>query len=177
MEERFEAFTVLIARLSRSIRRIKAEEMADFGLKVSHVSCLYYLHCAGALTASELCERCEEDKAAVSRAVDELEAGGYLTGESSGKKRYKSPLRLTEKGAAVGEKIARKIDGVVAEANAKIWKESAKGTTKNERKNYHRFHDGRVPCLSASGARRPPDHPLRRHGADRRRDREPAEIL
>ena len=118
MEERFEAFTVLIARLSRSIRRIKAEEMADFGLKVSHVSCLYYLHCAGAPTASELCERCEEDKAAVSRAVDELEAGGYLTGESSGKKRYKSPLRLTEKGAAVGEKIARKIDGIVAEANA-----------------------------------------------------------
>lgn len=118
MEERFEAFTVLIARLSRSIRRIKAEEMADFGLKVSHVSCLYYLHCAGALTASELCERCEEDKAAVSRAVDELESGGYLTGESSGKKRYKSPLRLTEKGAAIGEKIARKIDGVVAEANA-----------------------------------------------------------
>ena len=90
MEERFEAFTVLIARLSRSIRRIKAEEMADFGLKVSHVSCLYYLHCAGALTASELCERCEEDKAAVSRAVDELESGGYLTGESSGKKRYKT---------------------------------------------------------------------------------------
>lgn len=118
MEERFEAFTVLIARLSRSIRRIKAEEMADFGLKVSHVSCLYYLHCAGALTASELCERCEEDKASVSRAVDELEAGGYLTGESSGRKRYKSPLRLTEKGAAIGEKIARKIDGVVAEANA-----------------------------------------------------------
>lgn len=118
MEERFEAFTVLIARLSRSIRRIKAEEMADFGLKVSHVSCLYYLHCAGALTASELCERCEEDKASVSRAVDELEAGGYLTGESSGRKRYKSPLRLTEKGAAVGEKIARKIDGIVAEANA-----------------------------------------------------------
>ena len=74
MEERFEAFTVLIARLSRSIRRIKAEEMAGFGLKVSHVSCLYYLHCAGALTASELCERCEEDKAAVSRAVDELES-------------------------------------------------------------------------------------------------------
>ena len=122
MEERFEAFTVLIARLSRSIRRIKAEEMAGFGLKVSHVSCLYYLHCAGALTASELCERCEEDKASVSRAVDELEAGGYLTGESSGRKRYKSPLRLTEKGAAVGEKIARKIDGIVAEAKARIEK-------------------------------------------------------
>lgn len=118
MEERFEMFTVLIARLSRSIRRIKAEEMADFGLKVSHVSCLYYLYCAGELTAAELCERCEEDKAAVSRAVDELEKGGYLTGESIGKKRYRSPLRLTDRGAAIGERIAQRIYGIVAEASA-----------------------------------------------------------
>lgn len=33
MEERFEAFTVLISRISRSIRRIKSEEMAEFQLK------------------------------------------------------------------------------------------------------------------------------------------------
>ena len=43
MEERFETFTVLIARISRSIKRIKADEMADFELKGPHVSCLYYL--------------------------------------------------------------------------------------------------------------------------------------
>lgn len=30
MEERFETFTVLITRISRSIKRIKADEMADF---------------------------------------------------------------------------------------------------------------------------------------------------
>lgn len=33
MEERFETFTVLIARINRGIKRIKAEEMAEFGLK------------------------------------------------------------------------------------------------------------------------------------------------
>ena len=43
MEERFETFTVLITRISRSIKRIKADEMADFELKGPHVSCLFYL--------------------------------------------------------------------------------------------------------------------------------------
>ena len=49
MEERFETFTVLITRISRSIKRIKADEMADFELKGPHVSCLYsvsYTHLA-----------------------------------------------------------------------------------------------------------------------------------
>ena len=79
MEERFEAFMVLISRISRSIRRIKSEEMAEFQLKGPHVSCLYYLSLADGLTAAALCERCDEDKAAVSRSLDYLEKGGYIT--------------------------------------------------------------------------------------------------
>ena len=43
MQDRFEAFTVLIAKISRSIRRIKADEMAEYDLKATHVNCLYYL--------------------------------------------------------------------------------------------------------------------------------------
>lgn len=79
MEERFETFTVLIARINRGIKRIKAEEMAEFGLKGPHVSCLYYLSCCGEMTAAELCERCDEDKAAISRSLDDLEKNGYIT--------------------------------------------------------------------------------------------------
>ena len=56
METRFETFTVLIARIGRSIRRIKAEEMARFRLKGPHVSCLYYLSLAGPMTARILAE-------------------------------------------------------------------------------------------------------------------------
>ena len=43
MEERFGTFTILISKISRSIKRIKSEEMAEFQLKGPHVSCLYYL--------------------------------------------------------------------------------------------------------------------------------------
>ena len=76
MEERYETFTTLIGSISRSIRRIKSEEMAAFGLKGPHVSCLYYLSLNDGLTAAALCERCGEDKAAVSRSLDYLEKSG-----------------------------------------------------------------------------------------------------
>ena len=105
MEERFETFTVLITRISRSIKRIKADEMADFELKGPHVSCLYYLSQRDGMTAAELCERCDEDKAAISRSLDDLEKNGYITCASGAGKRYKSPLRLTERGKAVGRAI------------------------------------------------------------------------
>ena len=67
MEEQYETFTVLIARINRSIKRIKSAEMAEFQLKGPYVSCLYYLSLTDGLTAAALCERCDEDKAAISR--------------------------------------------------------------------------------------------------------------
>ena len=113
MQERFETFTVLINRISRNIRRIKNQEMADHGLRSAHVSCLYYLYTGSGVTATELCERCEEDKATISRALEYLEQEGYLTGQAQTTKRYKTPLVLTQKGQAVGQKITQKIDGVL----------------------------------------------------------------
>ena len=113
MQERFETFTVLINRISRNIRKIKNQEMSEYNLRSAHVSCLYYLYTNKGATATDLCERCEEDKATVSRALDYLETSGYLTRQSKSAKRYKSPLLLTDKGNEVGEKIADKIEGVL----------------------------------------------------------------
>lgn len=113
MQERFETFTVLINRISRNIRKIKNQEMAEYGLRSAHVSCLYYLYTNKRATATDLCERCEEDKATISRALDYLENNGFLTCESKCTKRYKSPLILTEKGNEVGKKIADKIGSVL----------------------------------------------------------------
>lgn len=113
MQERFETFTVLINRISRNIRKIKNQEMAEYDLRSVHVSCLYYLYLSENLTATDLCERCEEDKATISRALDYLENHGYITREPKDAKRYKSPLSLTQKGIEVGKKIASKIDGVL----------------------------------------------------------------
>ena len=118
MKKRFETFTVLINRISRNIRKIKNQEMAEYNLRSSHISCLYYLYSAGSITATELCEQCEEDKATVSRALDYLEENRYLSCESKSPKRYKSPLALTEKGLAIGEKIADKINSVLDEVGS-----------------------------------------------------------
>ncbi|MCI8514734.1 MAG: MarR family transcriptional regulator [Lachnospiraceae bacterium] len=130
MEERFETFTVLLNRISRNIRRIKNREMAEYNLRSIHISCLYYLYFSEGLTATDLCERCEEDKATISRALDYLEKNRYLTCESKNSKRYKSPLVLTDKGRETGKKIADKIAGVLDEIRG--------GLTEEERVAFYR---------------------------------------
>ena len=130
MNNRFETFTVLINRISRNIRRIKNQEMAEYNLRSSQISCLYYLYSTAHLTATELCELCEEDKATVSRALDYLKTNGYLTCPPKGTKCYKSPLILTDKGVAVGKKIADKIDQVLDRISG--------GLTEEERIGFYR---------------------------------------
>lgn len=130
MQERFETFTVLINRISRNIRKIKNQEMAEYQLRSAHISCLYYLYSGDQMTATDLCERCEEDKATISRALDYLETNGYLRCESKSAKRYKSPLILTEKGSEVGRKISEKVDRVLDEISV--------GLTEEERAAFYR---------------------------------------
>ena len=114
MKERFQTFTSLIAKISRNIKKIKNQEMAEYGLRSVHVTCLYYLYAAKSLTATELCELCEEDKATISRGLDFLEANGYIVCQADGK-RYKRALHLTNKGMDVGKKIHEKINFVLDE--------------------------------------------------------------
>lgn len=130
MKERFETFTVLIAKISRNIRKIKNQEMSDCDLRSPHISCLYYLYSPERLTATDLCERCEEDKATISRALAYLEKNGYLTCHSKHAKRYKSPLMLTEKGKEAGKRIADKI--------ALVLDEIGTGLTEEERCAFYR---------------------------------------
>lgn len=130
MENRFETFTVLVNRISRNIRKIKNLKMAEYGLRSAHISCLYHLYAAEGLTATDLCERCEEDKATISRALEYLETSGYLTCDSKSVKRYRSPLVLTEKGLKVSREIVEKVDQVLQEIST--------GLTEEERLAFYR---------------------------------------
>lgn len=133
MQQRYETFTVLINRIGRNIRRIQNQEMATFQLRSVHVSCIYYIYSMGSATATDLCERCEEDKATISRALDFLETNGYLSCEPKNSKRYKAPLLLTELGLEAGKKISDKI--------ACVLNETSVGLTEAERAEFYR-------CLS-----------------------------
>ncbi|MEE0967838.1 MAG: MarR family transcriptional regulator [Clostridia bacterium] len=123
MHKRFTQFTLLITRISRSIRRLKTDEMKKWGLKSHHVSCLYYLYCSKSLTATELCEMCGEDKSALSRAIEALENEGYIDCNIKAQKRYRSPLVLTEKGMEAGKRIYDRVDQVYKEASEGISEE------------------------------------------------------
>lgn len=130
MQERFETFTVLINRISRNIRRLKNDGMAKYGLRSSHISCIYFLYNNTSLTSSELCELCEEDKATVSRAVEFLEEKGLVSSAPKGAKRYKTPVSLTETGRVLGKEISHKISQVLDAVSV--------GLSEEERKAFYR---------------------------------------
>lgn len=114
MEDRFQNFTLQINKINRSIHRIKAEEMKKFNLKSAHVSCLYYLYKhQEPMTSKELCDVCEEDKALISRALDDLEKRGYIHFNSSTEKRYRSPIELQPDGKEVAKYIVARIDALL----------------------------------------------------------------
>ena len=69
------------------------------------------------MTAAELCEVCEEDKASVSRSIEYLEENGYLVCPIKTRKRYKTPLKLTEKGIEIAKLITSKIDSMLQKAS------------------------------------------------------------
>ena len=97
--------------------------MAEYNLRNAHVSCLYYLYLESSVTATELVEKCEEDKATISRAVDCLERNGFIIPRPKNKKRYKTPLQLTEKGKEAGKKISTKIDLAIDRLHAQLPRE------------------------------------------------------
>ena len=130
MEGRFETFTVLIGKISRNIKRLKTCQMAQLDLKGPHVSCLYYLYSSGPLTAAELCDRCEEDKAAISRSLEFLEQNGYLVCQRERTRKYKAPLVLTPKGQQAGREVSERVEQMLAQAS--------QGLTEEERQIMYR---------------------------------------
>lgn len=112
MFNRFEIFITTMNQINRSIQVIKNREMEKYGLKGTHVMCLYQLkqHTEG-LTATELANLCGEDKAAVSRSLAKIESKGLISfTDVEGKKRYRTIITLTKQGSQVCDQISQKID-------------------------------------------------------------------
>lgn len=114
MKNRFENFTRSIARIYRAVQRIKTAEMAELGLKGTHVMCLFSLceHADG-LSPTQLGEACCEDKAAISRAVRELKSLGFVEEVCDPGKKYRAPIVLTQKGRDAACKLQEKIENAV----------------------------------------------------------------
>lgn len=108
--ERFHHFVQLIDGIHKSVSRIKLLYSPVLGVKSVHLFWLYELlsHPEG-LTAAALAAKTGVDRSLISREIEELCRGGYVTlGEGGGEKRknYNSRIVLTERGRELASAIA-----------------------------------------------------------------------
>ena len=117
MLSRYEVFSSSVACLYRDIQKIERMEMTKFGLKGPHAQVLLSMRrYPEGVTASQLCEICEKDKAAISRSVAELESCGLLTRREKNGVRYRSQLILTDKGLQAAQAVSVKAQQAVEQA-------------------------------------------------------------
>ncbi len=117
-ETRFEDFTGLISAIAKEVQRIKSVESARLGLAGADIMCLYYLgkHADG-MTGADLARASGVTRAAVSRSLARMEQEGFVEpGEgASGDAKYRTPIRLTERGVDAAKRADTAIGHVLNE--------------------------------------------------------------
>lgn len=128
--QRFEDFVSAVSAVYKGLNKIKNYETEKFGLRGSHVMCMFYLarHKEG-LTLTEICEKTGDDKAAVSRILSFLQENDYIILEENESKKYKRPYLLTEK----GKEVASQLDEIIVSAVDRI----GTGLTIDEREGFY----------------------------------------
>lgn len=102
MMTRYEAFAGAISSIHRCIQKIERDEMIRYGYKGSFAQYLTAMtHYPDGITAAQLCEVCDRDKAAVSRAIAEMEEKHLICRSSA--HGYRALLLLTEQGKSAAE--------------------------------------------------------------------------
>ena len=114
MLQRFEKFTQYISKAYKYVGRIKSCYMSKFELKGSHVMCLFFLgRNPEGLKASELCDLCQEDKAAVSKTLGSLKKRGLVESTAGRLKKYRAVYKITESGGKIYCQIIEAIEKAV----------------------------------------------------------------
>jgi DNA-binding MarR family transcriptional regulator len=115
---RYEQFCTAISMIHHAIQKIERVEMEKYGLKGPHAQCLLAIsQYPNGITAAKLCDICEKDKAAISRAVAELEEADMLVRQDPDGKRYRSRLYLTQRGKEVADNVNHLVHTAVSKAS------------------------------------------------------------
>lgn len=92
--------------------------MAKYGLKGPHAQCMIAMsRYPDGVTAAQLCEICDKDKAAISRTISELEQAGMLLRHDPEGKRYRSLLRLSDRGREIARSVGELVFLAVSKAS------------------------------------------------------------
>ena len=117
MISKYEHFSLSVSRIYHDIQRIERQEMEAFGLKGPHAQALLAMQrYPEGVTAVQLCEICDKDKAAISRSIAELEEKGMVRRMTNNGINYRASLVLTEKGADAARAVSEKARLAVEQA-------------------------------------------------------------
>lgn len=118
MVSRFEQFTSAVFSINRCVQKIERVEMAKFGLKGPQAQCLLAMNrYPEGVTATQLRELCDKDKAAISRTVAELEQVGMVQRITNNGNRYRAVLKLTPAGEYAACQVADRANFAVEKAS------------------------------------------------------------
>ncbi len=138
MIERFENFTYLINKIYRNIQKLKLRTLKKYGLKGSHMMCIYHLGKNDkALSFKELCDICDEDKGLISRNLSYLKKEKYVNEITDENKIYKGKLELSKK----GREAYNEIHQVTVEITEKIYLDKEKTSLDTFYKNLEEISD------------------------------------
>ena len=125
MVNRFEQFVAAISSISRYIQKIERDVMVHYGLKGPHAQYLIAMNrFPEGVTATQLSSICEKDKAAVSRAVAELEKSGLIQRPNASGTGYRALLTLTERGKDAATQLIKQAELAVEQAGHGLTSES-----------------------------------------------------
>ena len=117
MISKYAYFSLAVSRIYHDIQRIERTEMEAFGLKGPHAQTLLAMRrFPEGITAVQLCELCDKDKAAISRSIAELEEKGMVRRGPHNGTNYRAPLVLTPKGEAAAQAVEEKARLAVEQA-------------------------------------------------------------
>lgn len=130
MVGRFEVFTLGLSEIMSSWNKIATEEMKAFGLKGTYVIYLIalYKHPEG-LTSANIAEKCNRDKAEVSRAIASFEKKGLIVRENTTVNGYRAKITLTEQGREATKTLRERVKLAV--------EKGGEGLSEDERESFY----------------------------------------
>lgn len=134
MVHRYERFSSSVSGINRCIQKIEGDVMEKFGLRGSYAQYLAVLRrYEQGLTVSQLSDMCMKDKAAVSRAVAEMESKDLIYRQAEGDNLYRAAIQLTDNGKKIAEYVAERATSAVEVAG--------RGLTESEREAFYKALD------------------------------------
>ena len=121
-------FHMLLYRAFHAQRNALRPHLGELGLGAGQPKVLGYLIRSGPSRQRQLAEYCEIDPAAVSRMLDSLQRGGFVSREADGANRRCERIQITDKGRAAYaawqdsclEMEGKMVDGFTEEERARF---------------------------------------------------------